>query len=380
MENNKPLTESSGLIIKVDKKTFINCHCFQINIGIAFAYIFIFSGWLLNIVNRIIFFNYNFRFNFTFTLMQQFVCLIIFTFVGTKNEIFIKTAGKISFRDFYKYKFYYLAFALIFLINILNNFYGYQLVENVSMFLCLRKLNMINLFFWDVCVGKKKPEIITIISILFITTGAIFVGKDSFSNDKFGYLVVLANNLTSLIYTKFSESFIKITGFSNLKLLVYNSYISNPVLLIGVFVSGEYKRLYEYLTNGNKDMEGTFYGLAFYLFISCSLVCVLNSSFFLSNEKNTSLLTNLLTSTKSIMTSFFLYLFDKEKNNLATFTVLGIFISFFGACLITFKTFFSNMMFRKKKPKKNIKSTKDNEDSKEQELIEVVGKDKNNYK
>ena len=46
------------------------------------------------------------------------------------------------------------------------------------------------------------------------------------------------------IIVKNLEVFRKKTGFTNLKLLVYNSYLINPVLIFLIFFSGEYKKIY----------------------------------------------------------------------------------------------------------------------------------------
>ena len=43
-------------------KTYLNLGCCKINVGLVFTYIYIFTGALLNVINRIIFYNYNFRY------------------------------------------------------------------------------------------------------------------------------------------------------------------------------------------------------------------------------------------------------------------------------------------------------------------------------
>ena len=80
---------------------------------------------------------------------QQFVCLILFSCVGSRNETFKSQSGEISFRDFLKFKYDYLLFGFVFILNILSSFYGNQLVINVTMFVTLRKLVLVMLFFVD---------------------------------------------------------------------------------------------------------------------------------------------------------------------------------------------------------------------------------------
>ena len=339
---------------KVEKEvkvTSLGICCCKINVGLIFTYTYIFTGALLNVINRIIFHNYHFKFNFTFAFLQQLTSLILFTCVGNQSKTFLKHAGKISLNDFLKFKYHYLLFSIIFIINILFNFYGNQLVKNVSMFLSLRKFNAVMLFIVDFFIGKKKIDIITIICIFLITGGSLIINSDTFTKDYFGYVVVFINNVASISSSKYSEVFRKKTGDSNLKLLIYNSYLVNPILLIGIFVSGEFTKLKEYFSDINaSQIEGTYLGLVFYVFLSCFFCVILNSSFFISNEKTSSLMTNLLTNTKSIFISAALYLFDKNKNRLTIKMIFGLGMATFGAVFITSHSFWKNLKWNKKSP------------------------------
>ena len=334
------------------KKTYLNLGCCKINVGLVFTYVYIFTGALLNVINRIIFYNYNFRFNFTFAFLQQIMNLFLFTCVGNHSQTFIKHAGKISFDNFYQFRYHYFLFTIIFAVNILINFCGNQLVKNVSMFLSLRKFNAVMLFIVDFFIGKKKIDFITILCIFLITGGSFIINSDTFSKDYLGYVVVLINNIATISSSKYSEVFRKKTGDSNLKLLIYNAYIINPLLFAGIFISGEHKRLIKYFSEDNlSNIEGTFAGLIFYVLLSCFFSVILNSSFFISNEKTSSLMTNLLTNTKSIFISAALYLFDKKKNKLTFKMVFGLGMATVGAVFITSHSFWNNLKCNKKEDK-----------------------------
>ena len=147
--------EEGCLIINRGNKTFLNLIWCELNIGLAFTYLYIFSAAMLNVVNRILFQNYKFLFNFTLIFLQQLTSLIIFT-LGTSNENFKKNLGELSIKDFLKYKWYYISFSIIFIANTFFNFYGNQLVKNISMFLSLKKLTLVMLFFIDYFYGKKN--------------------------------------------------------------------------------------------------------------------------------------------------------------------------------------------------------------------------------
>ena len=237
------------------------------------------------------------------------------------------------------------------------------------MFLSLKKLTLVMLFFIDYFYGKKKLSCITITCIFLVAGGSILVGMDSFSNDYFGYVVVFFNNVTAISYSKFTEVFRKHTGVSNLKLLVYNNYLAVPILITAIICTGEAQRLYIYFTCEDNGSEGTYYGLALFLFISCLFCAILTSSFFISNEKTSSLLTNLLTNTKTIFTSVTLYLFDKAKNKLSIPIFIGLLMSTLGAIFINAESLFYNLSFKKGKDKKDEKGNDKNPE--ETELIDV---------
>ena len=378
-QDNQEEEKESCLLKKVNNKTYLNLYCCQINIGLIFTYIYIFVSASLNVINRILFQNYYFHFNFTLSLCQQFVSLLLYTFAG-RNKTFIKHAGQINFADFWKYKIHYFSFAFIFMANILFNFYGNQMVDNVNMFLSLRKLNAIALFLMDIYIGKKKFSCITVSSIFLIVGGSFVIGYDKLDSNYKGYLVVIGNNLMSLLYTKYSEVFRSWTGFSNLKLLVYNAYICNPILLAGIFITGENKRLAEYLTNNAEGIEEKYhgyYGTAFFLFLSCFFCFILTSSFFISNEKISSLMTNLLNNSRTIFISASLYFFDSSKNELNLRMVIGLSMSTIGAIFINAENLINNLIFNTKPKENNKKEEPDNKDTEMLEIKDGEEKDDN---
>ena len=325
-----------------EPKTYFNFGFCQLSIGIIFTYIYMICSILLNLINRVIYHTYNFQYNYFFMFCQQFVCLILFSCVGSKNETFKSQSGEISFRDFLKFKYDYLFFGFIFILNILSSFYGNQLVINVTMFVTLRKLVLVMLFFVDFFYGKKKITNLIIICIILITFGTLLIGSDDFSADYLGYAIVIINNSLTIVYIKLTEGFKKKTKASNLKLLIYNSYLANPILLIAMLISGEYKRVGNFFFGDVPPFEGSYFSFIFFLVLSCIMCLILNSSFFISNEKNSSLFTQLLVNCKDIFLSLLSFLF--LKNNKITFKmVLGLVISTLGAFLASTKSICDNL-------------------------------------
>jgi drug/metabolite transporter (DMT)-like permease len=357
-KNENNIKEKSEL--QNEPKSYMNCHCCQISIGLILTYTYIFISIFLNLNNRIIYHKYNFRFNFTLLFIQQLFSLITFFILSFKSKTFKDKTGEISFKDFLKFKYYYLSFCIIFLCNMLSSFYGNQLVINVSMYVTLRKLVLVMIFFLDFFVFKKSIKLLTIFSVFLISIGTTLVSMDDFTSDYLGYIVVIINNTLTIIYVKFGENFKKKTGVTNLKLLVYNSYLSQPILIAAIFIKGEYKKVFLYFNNENVIDKNYYYGFLFYLFISCSLCIILNSSFLLSNEKNSSLFTQLLSNSKDILFAFLSY-FILKNNKLTIRIIIGLIISTAGALLISMKSLSENLKFEKKEEEEEDKELEDKE-------------------
>ena len=324
-----------------EQKTYINCGYFQLSIGIIYTYTYIAASILLNIINRVIFLTYKFKFNYFFLFLQQIICLILFSVFGNKNKTFKKQAGELSIKDFMNFKYYYILFTLVFTVNVLSSFIANQIVINTTMFVTLRKFVLLMIFIIDFFFANKKFTKLTILCIFLMTSGALIIGLDDFTTDYVGYLMVFINNVATVIYIKFTENFRKKTGFTNLKLLVYNSYLIVPILIILIFISGEYKKIYLYFhTNNNADYN--LFGLYYYLTLSCALCVVLNSSFFLSNEKTSSLITQLLSNSKDIFVSGLSFIMLKD-NNFSFNKIIGLIISTIGAILISSNSILENL-------------------------------------
>mgnify|MGYP002624434994 CR=1 FL=1 len=221
------------------------------------------------------------------------------------------------------------------------------------MFQTLRKLVLVKVYFIDLFFGYKKITCFTSICVFMVTIGSVLAGVDTFSRDYAGIALTMVSNFINVAYNKFTESFRRRTNVPNLKLLVYNSYISGPALFVLIFVTGEYKRLILFFTEekylGENSTEGSFSGFITMLFISCTLVIILNSSFFMSNEKNTSLFTILLSHTKDLFTSILSYFF-LAGNEFTVKIALGLLISTTGGVMFSSKSICDNMLTGEQKP------------------------------
>jgi len=350
-ESTDKTSSSSTELNIVEKKKYINLYICQLSVGIIFTYIFIMCSITINIVNRVIFWKYKFKFNFTLVLLQQLFCMAFFTICSKKSEIFIRETGGVSFEDFWKLKFQYIGYCIFFILKTVTSFLGYQLVTNIPMYVNLRKFLTAMTFLYQYFCKKKKISNVNIFVVILLTLGAFLTGIDDYSTDIKGYLAVFMKNMFNLVNLEVSENFKKINGLTNLKLLVYNSFLSTPLLLITIFVNGEFFKLVNYF---KEEHDFSYIHLIFFLIISCSIVMVTNASFFISNEKNTSLFTQLVSDTKYIVITFISYVVLKSfvftwKN------ITGLFLSTLAAIIITVTSLYDNIKF-KKNEKKNFHS------------------------
>jgi drug/metabolite transporter (DMT)-like permease len=233
----------------------------------------------------------------------------------------------------------------------LIGFIGSQLIVNTPMFLTLRKLVLVMIYLNDVFIGKKKLSCFTSTCVLVVTFGTVLAGIEDFSADYVGYIIVIIYNALTVLYNKMTETFKRDTGVPNLKLLVYNSFLSCPFLFVLIFATGEYKKLIIYLT-GEKIFEGSYVDAFVYLFFFCAFCVALILSFFISNEKNSSLFTAMLSNSKDVIITGLSYFWLKGTK--FTFCIIGgLLISTVGAVLIAVKSMYDNL--RKKKRDEEVR-------------------------
>jgi solute carrier family 35 protein len=351
-----------------EKKSYLNLYCFKLSYGIIYTYMFIGASMAINIVNRVIFLQYKFKFNFTLMLFHQIFCICFFIILSKTSKSFIEMAGKISFQDFLRLKYQYIFYTLFFIFKTVVAFLGYQLVVNIPMYVSLRKLLTGMTFVYQYFFKKKKISNLNIIEVILLTIGAILTGLDDYSTDIKGYIAVFLKNTTGLINLEISENFKKKNGVTNLKLLIYNSFLIIPILLFAILISGEYTKLKIYF---NTEHNFYYYRLCIQLFFSCVIELTTNTSFFMSNEKNSSLFTQLLSDTKYIFITILSYRVLKTfvftwKN------ILGVAITTLAGIIITVNSLYNNIQISNKKSQieNSIEVEKKENDKEDKEVKE----------
>ena len=351
-ENNESDKEEyQDTNLQQEKRRYINFIFCQISIGIISTYLYIFMSICMNMINRILFHTYKFRFNFTILFCQQFFCLVTFVILSYTSETYRNKAGELSYNDYKSFRKKYISFAFVFILNNLIGFIGSQLIVNTPMFLTLRKLVLVMIYLNDVFIGKKKLSCFTSTCVLVVTFGTVLAGIEDFSADYVGYIIVIIYNALTVLYNKMTETFKRDTGVPNLKLLVYNSFLSCPFLFVLIFATGEYKKLIIYLT-GEKIFEGSYIDAFVYLFFFCAFCVALILSFFISNEKNSSLFTAMLSNSKDVIITGLSY-FWLKGTKFTFFIIGGLLISTVGAVLIAVKSMYDNL--RKKKRDEEVR-------------------------
>ena len=349
-EENDEIEEIQDTALQQEKKKYVNFIFCQISISIISTYFYIFMSICMNLINRILFHTYQFRFNFTILFAQQFFCLVTFIILSQTSQTYRNQAGEISYSDYKKLRQHYIKFAIVFILNNLIGFIGSQLIVNTPMFLTLRKLVLVMIYLYDIMIGKKKLSCFTSTCVLVVTLGTVMAGVEDFSADYIGYIIVIVYNALTVLYNKMTETFKKNTGVPNLKLLVYNSFLSCPVLFVLIFATGEYKKLMGYF-NGEVEFDGSYLGALIYLFFFCAFCVCLILSFFISNEKNSSLFTAMLCNSKDVIITGLSYFWLKGTK--FTFLIIGgLLISTVGAVLIAVKSMYDNTRMKKEKESK----------------------------
>ncbi len=329
------------------KKSYLNLYFCNISVGIIITYIFVLCSISTNIINRIIFYKYEFEFEIFLLLLQEIFNILFYIIASNKSQIFRNFSGEISFRDFYKLKFKYIGYTLFSILQALLSLLGYQLVKNIPMYVNLRKFVSVMIFTYQFVFQKKKIKKVNIVVVIFLTAGTILAGIDDYDNDYLGYLIIFCKNTLNVINLEISENFKKKNGVSNIKLLAYKSFISPPLLFIILFSYGEHQELIKYFKS---EHNFSYFSLFSFLFANLFIILINNLSFFISNEKNNSLFTQLLSDSKYIFITLLSY-FILKTFNFTWKNIIGLILSTLGSVIITISSMYENIELKKNKIK-----------------------------
>lgn len=138
----------------------------------------------------------------------------------------------------------------------------------------------------------------------------------------------------TIVIGQISETVKKNYNITSVRLLIYNSYLVIPINMILAYYTGEFDRLSKF---DNFSIE-----FFMYLIVSCLLTAVLNASFFISNEANSSLFTMLCSNCKDVFITLIAFFMLKDFD-LSFKIVFGLLISTMGALLFSIKSIMENI-------------------------------------
>jgi solute carrier family 35 protein len=217
------------------------------------------------------------------------------------------------------------------------------------MFAALRKIVFIFVAILDLYSGELKFNFIYFISTVLILIGSLIIGLVDSTKDYFGYIFTMINNVITLIYFIYSRKCRKITKSSHVKLITYNSILILPILFFCIILSKEHLRLIKYYQELDKKLLP---GLICFILASCGLTILMNSLYFISNEQNTSLVTQILQHSRDFFAALLNYFMIKNAQ-IDLISCIGILLSAVGAFFIKMPNICDN--YRKKEEKKNEK-------------------------
>ena len=318
-----------------NKKTYIDLFFFESSLDNVIYFYITLAGSMV-IINHFIFNYYLFKFNFTFLFIQQFLSSTIFLLLS-KSEYFKKQIGEISFSDFEKLQENYILFAFIFIGNTILCFYGHQLIVNTPVLLTLRKLCTAIFYIYDIIFGKKKIELYISVSLILIIAGIILAIFSDININYNTYIVIIILNFITFLYNKFIENFRKNTGISNLKLLVYNTFLSCPFLFLCIIISREYEIIIDYFDDRDNNN-----GIIFCILLGSSVSFIMQFCLFVSIEKTSSLFISTMSQCQNIIVTLF-GKFLLRGNKFIWNINDGVIISTVGGTMISVKSFLENL-------------------------------------
>ena len=199
---------------------------------------------------------------------------------------------------------------------------------------------------------------------------------NDYDTDYIGYLVIFCKNSLNVINLEISENFKKKNGVSNIKLLAYKSFISPPLLLIILFSYGEHREIMNYFKS---EHNFSYFPLFICLAVNLFIILINNLSFFISNEKNNSLFTQLLSDSKYIFITLLSY-FILKTFSFTWKNILGLILSTFGAIIITISSMYENIEFKKNHIKKDNKRFEELSNREEMDYVNEITSKKEDIK
>ncbi|KAH7282729.1 hypothetical protein KP509_35G045400 [Ceratopteris richardii] len=169
---------------------------------------------------------------------------------------------------------------------------------NIPMYIALKRLTPLAVLIVGLFLGKSKPSSQVTLSVLLIALGVIIAALGDFSFDPLGYMLALTSVAFQTAYLVLVERSALEDGLSSIELMLYNSILSLPFLLLLVFGIKE-------LPFAGLLLLQKMQGFNFLLLFVFSLIMgiVLNYTMFLCTSVNSALTTTIVGVLKGVGTT-----------------------------------------------------------------------------
>lgn len=160
---------------------------------------------------------------------------------------------------------------------------------NIPMYIAIKRLTPLAVLIAGFFYGKGKPTIQVSLSVLLTAAGVVIAALGDFSFDLFGYSMALTSVFFQTMYLVLVEKSGAEDGLSSVEIMFYNSFLSFPVLVFLIIVTGEFP-------NSLSLLFAKSHSFSFLVILILSLVMgiVLNFTMFLCTIVNSALTTTIV--------------------------------------------------------------------------------------
>ena len=114
--------------------------------------------------------------------------------------------------------------AVAYVLNVTVGMLGLQLT-NVPMFFAIRRLVPACVVAYEWVALGRRPERSVNVAVTIIAVGAVAAGWETFTDDRLGYTITMANNVITAYMFVMQKAFSTATGLSTFSVVLYNAVV-----------------------------------------------------------------------------------------------------------------------------------------------------------
>lgn len=160
---------------------------------------------------------------------------------------------------------------------------------NIPMYIALKRLTPLAVLIAGILSGKGKPPLQVSLSVILTAVGVMIAALGDFTFDFFGYTLALTSVFFQTAYLVLVEKSAAEDGLSSVELMYYNSFLSLPVLVFLITITGEFPLAVALLTAKLESLT-----FCVVLILSLIMGIVLNFTMFLCTIVNSALTTTIV--------------------------------------------------------------------------------------